>query len=141
MKFFQKLPFTGSAPSLESIIETYLYSCEVEGKTVRTVQAYKKTLGQFLEVATAEGFSGNITKIKTPHVYAFFGWVKNRGVSAGTQHRRYRETRALFSWCIRMGRVEHNPFDGLPNVSREQTSNGFWHTATWIQSSVCVPGR
>ena len=86
---------------------------------MRTVQAYKESLGQFLEVATIEGFAGDITKIKAPHIYAFLGWVKDRGVSTGTQHRRYRETRAFISWCIRMGHMETNPFDGIPNVRPE----------------------
>ena len=119
MEIFQKLPLFKTTPTLESIVETYLYSCEVEGKTVRTVQAYRETLGQFVQAAREGGFPRKIVKIKTPQIYAFLGWVKNRGVSAGTQHRRYRESRAFFSWCVRMGYTTHNPFDGVPNIRPE----------------------
>ena len=48
------------------------------------------------------------------------GWVRERGVSAGTQHRRQREVKAFFSWCRRMDYVEENPFMRVPMVRREQ---------------------
>ena len=54
------------------------------------------------------------------HVYLFMGWVRERGVSAGTQHRRQREVKAFFSWCRRMDYVEENPFMRVPMVRREQ---------------------
>ena len=54
------------------------------------------------------------------HVYLFMGWVRDRGVSAGTQHRRQREAKAFFSWCRRMDYVEENPFMRVPMVRREQ---------------------
>ena len=119
MEFFRKLPIFKTSPTLESIVDAYLYSCEVEGKTVRTVQAYKETLGQFLVAAELNGFPNNVAKINSTHVYAFLSDVKDRGVSAGTQHRRHRETRAFFSWCVRMGHSSSNPFDGVPNVRPE----------------------
>ena len=49
-----------------------------------------------------------------------WGWVRERGVSAGTQHRRQREVKAFFSWCRRMDYVEENPFMRVPMVRREQ---------------------
>ena len=116
MEFFQNLPFFKINPTLESIVDTYLYSCEVEGKTVRTVQAYRETLGQFLEAAANNRFPNNVAKINSTHVYAFLSDVKDRGVSAGTQHRRFRETRAFFSWCERMEFINGHPFKGIPNV-------------------------
>jgi len=42
--------------------------------------------------------------------------TRMRGVSPGTQHRRFRETRAFFSWCERMGHIVVHPFKGIPNV-------------------------
>ena len=43
------------------------------------------------------------------HVYLFMGWVRDRGVSAGTQHRRQREVKAFFSWCRRMDYCGREP--------------------------------
>ena len=88
--------------TLHENVQTYLYSCEVEGKTPRTIQAYTETLSQFLDAANEERFPNNVARIKATHIYAFLGRVKARGVSAVTQHRRYRETHAFFTWNIRM---------------------------------------
>lgn len=46
--------------------------------------------------------------------------IADRGVSLGTRHRRFRETRAFFSWCTRMGGCAASPFAGIPNVKVEQ---------------------
>jgi len=116
MKLMNMLLFIRDTPSLSSVVETYLHSCEVEGKTARTVQAYRETLGQFLGAALVNRFPKNVAKIKSTHVYAFLGDVKDRGVSSGTQHRRFRETRAFFSWCERMDLIVNHPFKGIPNV-------------------------
>ena len=48
------------------------------------------------------------------------GWVRAKGVSASTQHRRQREVKAFFSWCRRMSYVADNPFMRVPMVRREQ---------------------
>ena len=40
--------------------------------------------------------------------------IADRGVSLGTRHRRFRETRAFFSWCTRMGGCARSPFTGIP---------------------------
>jgi site-specific recombinase XerD len=119
MRIFERLPLLNTGPTLDEIVRTYLYSCEVEGKTLRTLQAYAETLGQFLDAAKEERFPDNVAKINATHIYAFLGKVKARGVSAVTQHRRYRETHAFFTWNIRMGNVQHNPFDGVPNIRPE----------------------
>ena len=63
MKFIQKLPFINPGPRLSEIVGTYLYSCEVEGKTPRMIQAYTETLGQFLDAAKEENFPDNVAKI------------------------------------------------------------------------------
>ena len=66
------------------------------------------------------------------HVYLFMGWVRDRGVSAGTQHRRQREVKAFFSWCRRMGYCRGEPLhagadgaagaEGHPALLRKRTS-------------------
>ena len=62
----------------------------------------------------------SVRALRPAHVYLFMGWVRDRGVSAGTQHRRQREVKAFFSWCRRMDYVEENPFMRVPMVRREQ---------------------
>ena len=102
-----------------STIQTYLRACELEGKTVRTIGAYRESLGQFTSICESRGLPSDITRFCANDVYEFLAGVQERGVSLGTQHRRFRESRAFFSWCLRMGLVERNPFSEIPNVKPE----------------------
>ena len=107
-------------PILDQIIPLYLTACTVEGKTDRTVQSHAETLRQFQRAGRELGLPVSVRAFRPAHVYLFMGWVRERGVSAGTQHRRQREVKAFFSWCRRMDYVEENPFMRVPMVRREQ---------------------
>ena len=113
-------PDPGEGTGLDEAIAAYLTACEVEGKTRRTVQAYAETLGRFRTVCAAEGLPDRVAAFRAAHVYAFLKVISDSGVSLGTRHRRFRETRAFFSWCTRMGACGRNPFAGIPNVKVEQ---------------------
>ena len=104
----------------EEAVPLYLKACEVEGKTDRTVQSYAETLRHFIRAVDQLQLPDSVAAFGPTHVYLFMGWVRERGVSAGTQHRRQREVKAFFSWCRRMDYVEENPFMRVPMVRREQ---------------------
>ena len=104
----------------EEAVPLYLKACEVEGKTERTVQSYAETLRHFIHAVGQLQLPDSVAAFGPAHVYLFMGWVRDRGVSAGTQHRRQREVKAFFSWCRRMGYLEENPFMRVPMVRREQ---------------------
>ena len=87
----------------EEAVPLYLKACEVEGKTERTVQSYDETLRQFRRAVDQLQLPDSVRAFGPAHVYLFMGWVRDRGVSAGTQHRRQREVKAFFSWCRRLG--------------------------------------
>ena len=110
----------GEGTGLDEAIAAYLTACEVEGKTGRTVQAYAETLRRFRTICAAEGLPDRVAAFRPAHVYAFLKVISDSGVSLGTRHRRFRETRAFFSWCTRMGYTARNPFAGIPNVKVEQ---------------------
>ena len=107
-------------PILDQLIPLYLTACTVEGKTDRTIQSYAETLRQFRRAGRELRLPEDVAAFGPAHVYLFMGWVRERGVSAGTQHRRQREVKAFFSWCRRMDYVEENPFMRVPMVRREQ---------------------
>ena len=106
--------------TFEEAVPLYLKACEVEGKTERTVQSYAETLRHFSRAVGELQLPNSVRDFGPAHVYLFMGWVRDRGVSAGTQHRRQREVKAFFSWCRRMGYIEENPFMRVPMVRREQ---------------------
>ncbi|MDP6824299.1 MAG: tyrosine-type recombinase/integrase [Dehalococcoidia bacterium] len=101
-------------------IDEYLIAIEVEGKTPRTVRTYGETLAMFRRISRELDLPGDAKQFRSRHIYAFLKAVADTGVSLGTRHRRHRETRAFFSWCVRMGHCRRNPFTGIPNVRVEQ---------------------
>ena len=101
------------------LIPLYLTACIVEGKTDRTVQSYAETLRQFRRAVDQLQLPNSVEAFGPAHVYLFMGWIRDRGVSAGTQHRRQHEVKAFFSWCRRMDYVEENPFMWVPMVRRD----------------------
>ena len=106
--------------TFEDLVPLYLKACEVEGKTERTIQSYAETLRQFRSAQPLLELPETVEWFQPAHVYLFLSWVRERGVTAGTQHRRQRETKAFFSWCRRMGYLDDNPFMRVPMVRREQ---------------------
>jgi site-specific recombinase XerD len=106
----------------QQLIPLYLTACAVEGKTDRTVQSYAETLRQFTTAVSQLVLPLHAQRFEPAHVYRFLGWVRDRGVTPGTQHRRQREVKAFFSWCRRMGYVDDNlwghktPSGSLPLV-------------------------
>ena len=113
-------PESGADTPLDEAIAAYLTACSVEGKTDRTLQAYEETLARLLAIASREGLPKDVAAFRATHVYTFLKAIADSGVSLGTRHRRFRETRAFFSWCTRMGLCAQNPFTGIPNVKVEQ---------------------
>ena len=53
-------------------------------------------------------------------VYEFLGHIGSTGVSAVTQWRRQRETRAFFSWLLRHDYISSNPFMKVKNIKVPQ---------------------
>lgn len=106
--------------SLDDGIAEYLLACEIEGKSPRTVQAYQESLRLFRRVCEERDLPAALDEFRPAHIYQFLKAVQDSGVSIGTRHRRFRETRTLFSWALRMGYVSRNPFAGIPNVRLEQ---------------------
>jgi len=96
--------------AFDELIPLYLTACAVEGKTERTVQSYAETLRHFMSAIAQLDLPHEVPQFQAAHVYLFMGWVKDRGVTSGTQHRRQREVKAFFSWCRRMGHLDDNPF-------------------------------
>jgi len=106
--------------SLDDGIAEYLLACEIEGKSPRTVQAYQETLRLFRRVGAAQDLPNTLGEFRAVHIYQFLKAVQDSCVSIGTGHRRFRETRTLFSLALRMGYCARNSFASIPNVRLEQ---------------------
>lgn len=104
--------------NLEELTELYLLRCEVEGKSPRTVLAYRETLARFRRIAVSEGFPTEAAAIRPEHLYTYLGRYSRH--SFETRHRYFREVRCFFNWLTTMDYIEENPFRSLKNVRLPQ---------------------
>ena len=107
-------------PDMTSLIDLYLTSCRIEGKSPDTVRSYHESLRVFLQAVRAEGLPPEPASFTAAHVYRFLGAVADTGVSPMTQWRRQRETRAFFSWLLRHDYITANPFAKVKNIKVAQ---------------------
>ena len=83
--------------SLQSLSSLYITSCGIEGKSPETLRSYAETLKLFLRAVERLGLSDDPGLFRPADVYEFLGHIGSTGVTAITQWRRQRETRAFFS--------------------------------------------
>jgi len=102
--------------SLSSLIDLYLTSCRIEGKSPETVRSYRESLAIFLHAVGQEGLPQDPASFTTAHVYQFLSHVANTGVSAVTRWRGQRESRTFFSWLLRHDYISANPFAKVKNI-------------------------
>ncbi|UCH86847.1 MAG: phage integrase N-terminal SAM-like domain-containing protein [Dehalococcoidia bacterium] len=106
---------------LTSLIDLYLTSCRIEGKSPNTIRSYRESLGILLRAVQHEGLPQNPGSFTAAHVYQFLGHVADTGVSPVTQWRRQRETRTFFSWLLRHDFISSNPFAKVKNIKVPNT--------------------
>jgi integrase/recombinase XerC len=97
-------------PTLAVLVEQYLLRCSVEGKSPRTVRAYRETLGRFLAVVPLS----DPAAVQAEQLYAYLG--RYTLLTLETRHRYFREVRCFFNWLVAAEYLERNPFRGMRNV-------------------------
>ena len=100
--------------SLEQLIALYLLRCEVEGRSPRTVDAYRETLRRFLAVGREEQLPEDVDLIEPAHLYVHLGrYIQH---SPATRHRYFREVRCFFNWLVFANYLAQSPFASLRNL-------------------------
>ena len=99
---------------LEPLIDLYLLRCDVEGRSPRTVDAYRETLRRFLAVGRDEGFPVDVRQLGPSHLYTYLGRYTHH--SPATRHRYFREVRCFFNWLVFANYLDSSPFASLRNV-------------------------
>ena len=106
--------------SLQSLTSLYITSCGIEGKSPDTVRSYTETLKLFMRTIERLGLPDDPDLFRPADVYEFLGHIGSTGVTAITQWRRQRETRAFFSWLLRHDYISSNPFMKVKNIKVPQ---------------------
>jgi len=104
------------APTLADLADLYLLRCEVEGKSPRTVRAYRETVTRFLRLLPEDVARPN--DVQADHIYGYLGSFTDRSLE--TRHRYFREVRCFFNWLVDLNYLERSPFRGLKNVRLPQ---------------------
>src|SRR5215212_4378195 len=100
--------------TVPALVEQYLLRCAVEGKSPRTVRAYRETLGRFLAAVSV----ADPAAIGAEHLYAYLGAFTH--LTLESRHRYFREVRCFFSWLVDAEYLERSPFRGMRNVRLPQ---------------------
>ena len=106
-------------PLLPALIATYLARCALEGKSPRTTQAYRETLGRFCRCLGEDGAPLDPDRLRPDHVIAYL--VRFSDHRPDTRHRYFREVRCFFRWLHTAGYTDNDPFRGLRNVRLPHT--------------------
>jgi integrase/recombinase XerC/integrase/recombinase XerD len=105
---------TVAIPPLPELVDLYLLRCQVEGKSDRTVRAYRETLRRFLRILTEDGVPLQTSAVQQEHLYRYLGRFSQ--LSLDTRHRYFREVRCFFNWLVEAGHLESSPFAHVRNV-------------------------
>ncbi len=105
---------TAANPPLTELVHLYLLRCQVEGKSVQTVTAYRYTLGRFLRSLAEDGVPLEAAAVQPEHLYCYLG--RFTALTLDTRHRYFREVRCFFNWVTANGYLPTSPFARLHNV-------------------------
>ena len=104
--------------SLTELVDLYLVRCEVEGRSPRTVRAYRWTLARFLRALTEGAAPTAPAEITREHLYGYLACFTH--LATDTRHRYFREVRCFFNWLVESGYLEQSPFRGMKNIRLPQ---------------------
>ena len=101
-------------PILPALIATYLARCAVEGKSPRTIAAYRESLARFQRCLREAGAPLDPDQIRPDHVVVYLARFATH--RPDTRHRAFREVRCFCTWLRAAGYTANDPFHGLRNV-------------------------
>lgn len=98
----------------------YLVSCRVEGKSLRTIEAYRYAIGGFADFAHIHHLPVELAKVTTGDVRLFLLSLQERNLSPPTVSQHYRGLNTFFNWLVSEGQVDKNPMANIrpPKVPR-----------------------
>jgi integrase/recombinase XerC len=110
-----------SIPSLDALPDTeltnylgeYLVDCRSDGKTKKTLIAYREFIGYFIKFLHDVGIMAPAKGITRNHIRLFVVSLQERGLVPETVNAYYRAVHTFFNWLVRDEKIEEgkNPFD------------------------------
>jgi site-specific recombinase XerD len=113
--------YEGNA-KIKEVINQFLLSCKVEGKSYGTIECYQDKLKGFLWFVTNHGLPDDIHALTTNHLREFLAYLREtphrfnstcpramKPINSTTIQKYYRALSALLNWSINEGILEVNP--------------------------------
>lgn len=108
--------------SIKEVIDSFLLSCKVEGKSYGTIECYSDKLKGFLWYTKNYRWPDDITAITTNHLREFLAYLREtphrfnstcpramKPINSTTVQKYYRALSAMFNWSINEGILEISP--------------------------------
>ena len=108
--------------NIKQVINEFLLSCKVEGKSYGTIECYSDKLKDFLWYADNYDWPDDIRVITTQHLREFLAYLREnphrfnskcpramKPINSTTIQKYYRALSALFNWSINEGILETSP--------------------------------
>jgi site-specific recombinase XerD len=102
-----------------ALADSFILSLEERQLSVRTVEAYRRTLTQFTGYLAEHGLPADTEGVDAPHIRAFLAAEAKR-TSAVSAHQHFRNLRVLFKWLVKEG--ERTGPDPMPRVQAPKVS-------------------
>jgi len=109
-----------ASPRTPAFLQHFLLAKKVEGRSARTLEWYRESIGDFAAFCKANGLDPSPTEIRPIHVRAWLANLQNRGLSKATINNRFRALSSFVSWCIGEGIISDSPLRNIraPSVGR-----------------------
>jgi len=108
--------------TIKQVIDSFLLTCKVEGKSYGTIGSHADKLKGFLWYATNYDWPNNIQLITTNHLREFLAYLREtphrfnstclramKPISNTTIQKYYRSLSVMFNWAVSEGILESNP--------------------------------
>ncbi len=118
-------------------IERFLDYCRsVRGLSENTVHAYGLDIERFFDFTRGRGIEDDAITEKTAR--SFMSELSKEKKSAGTMNRSLSSIKRFFSWKIRYGNGEINPFSGIKSLKNPRTLPDFFFESE-IKKLIALP--
>jgi len=111
---------TFASPRTPASLQHFILAKKVEGRSQRTLEWYRESIGDFASFCEANGLDPSPEKIRSVHVRAWLADLQNRRLSKATVNNRFRALSSFVSWCIGEGIISDSPLRNIrtPSVGR-----------------------
>lgn len=107
------LEFNPTQNDLAHLLNFYLLSCKVEGKSPATIDTYCRRLSRFVAFASQSKRPLDVGEITSNHIRAFLLFLREGGTAENTLNAYYRTLHTFFGWMIGEGVISSHPMANI----------------------------